>query len=474
MEKNGLSVNVTHRIRILCHYREDSHLSYVLNTPADQKDMLKTIGVASLDELFDMIPASCRLKKPLDIPPALAEMPMTDEMVRLAKKNISPDQAVCFLGGGSYDHFIPAVVDQVAGRGEFYTAYTPYQAEASQGSLQAFFEFQTLICQLTGMDVANASLYEAGSGVVEAVIMAHHSTEGKSRILISESVHPEYRQTLDTYLANLPMKAQMLSTPDGTVNAEALAAAIDSTVSCIVVQSPNFFGNLEDVETLAKIAHDKGIFVIQVADPVSLGLLKRPGNCGVDIVVAEGQGLGTPMQYGGPFLGLLACKNQFIRKIPGRLVGQTTDKNGKICWALTLQTREQHIRRDKATSNICSNQGLIALRATVHLAALGPAGMKETAELCVQKAHYAAAELARVPGIKLKHPGKPFFKEFTIEVSKPAEPLLAKLLEKGYHAGLPLGRWYASMANCITIAVTEKRTKAEIDGLVKAYREALA
>lgn len=449
-------------------------MSYVLNTPADQKDMLKTIGVASIDDLFEPIPSGCRLKRPLDIPAALAEMPMTDEMVRLAKRNISPDQAVCFLGGGSYDHFIPAVVDQVAGRGEFYTAYTPYQAEASQGSLQAFFEFQTLICQLTGMDVSNASLYEAGSGVVEAALMAHHTVDGKSRILIAESVHPEYRQTLDTYLANLPPKGATLSTPDGTLKVETLAAAIDETVSCVVVQSPNFFGNLEDVETLAKVAHDKGIFFILVADPVSLGVLKRPGDIGVDIVVAEAQGLGTPMQYGGPFLGLLACKNQFIRKIPGRLVGQTTDKNGKTCWALTLQTREQHIRREKATSNICTNQGLIALRATVHLAALGPAGLKETGELCVQKAHYAAAELAKVSGIKLKHPGKPFFKEFTIEVSKPVEPLLAKLLSKGYHAGLALDRWYPQLANCISIAVTEKRTKAEIDGLVKAYREALA
>lgn len=449
-------------------------MSYVLNTPADQQAMLKTIGVASIDELFEPVPAACRLTKALNVPAALSEMPMTDEMVRLAKKNISPDEAVCFLGGGSYDHFIPAVVDQVAGRGEFYTAYTPYQAEASQGSLQAFFEFQTLICQLTGMDVANASLYEAGSGVIEAALMAHASVDGKQHILIAESVHPEYRQTVDTYLENLQPKAKLLPTPDGTLNKETFQAALDGTVSCVVVQSPNFFGILEDVEALAKIAHDKGVFLVVVTDPVGLGVLKRPGDYGADIVVAEGQGLGTPMQYGGPFLGLLACKQQFIRKIPGRLVGQTTDKNGKTCWSLTLQTREQHIRRDKATSNICSNQGLIALRATVHLAALGPAGLKETAELCIQKAHYTASELAKVPGIKLKYPGKPFFKEFTIELPVKAEPVLAKLLKAGYHAGLPLGRWYPSLANCVSIAVTEKRTKAEIDGLVSAYKAALA
>ncbi len=448
-------------------------MSYVLNTPADQQAMLKAIGVSSIDALFEPVPEACRLKKPLQVPAGLSEMPMTNEMVRLAKKNISPDEAVCFLGGGSYDHFIPAVVDQVAGRGEFYTAYTPYQAEASQGSLQAFFEFQTLICQLTGCDIANASMYEAGSGVTEAALMAHSSVDGKHTILVAESVHPEYRQTLNTYLDNLVPKAKLLPTPEGTISKETFLAALDQTVACVIIQSPNFFGNLEDVEALTKLAHDKGVFVVVVTDPVGLGILNRPGDYGADIVVAEGQGLGTPMQYGGPFLGLLACKNQFIRKIPGRLIGQTTDKNGKTCWSLTLQTREQHIRRDKATSNICSNQGLIALRATVHLAALGPAGLRETAELCLQKAHYAASELVKVPGIKLKYPDKPFFKEFTIELPVKAEPVLAKLLAAGYHAGLPLGRWYPSLANCVSIAVTEKRTKAEIDGLVSAYRAAL-
>jgi glycine dehydrogenase subunit 1 len=449
-------------------------LSYILNTADDQAAMLKAIGVASIDELFEAIPEACRLKGPLNIEPAMSEMELTDEMQRLARANISPDQAVCFLGGGSYDHFIPAVVDQIAGRGEYYTAYTPYQAEASQGSLQAFFEFQTLLCQLTGMDVANASLYEAGSAVTEAALMAHALTDGKSRILIAESVHPEFRQTLQTYLANLEPEMSTLPTPDGSLSAAALGAAIDDRVSCIVVQSPNFFGLIENVEELAQLAHQRGIFFVVCVDPVSLGILKRPGDYDADIVVGEGQGLGTPMQYGGPYLGLMACKSKFIRKMPGRLVGQTTDRHGKTCWALTLQTREQHIRREKATSNICTNQGLLALRATVHLAALGPQGLKETAELCLRKAHYAAQELAKVPGIKPRFPGKPFFKEFTVEVPCPAEPLLAKLLQRGYHAGLPLGRWYPQLENCISIAVTEKRTRAEIDGLVAAYRQALA
>jgi glycine dehydrogenase subunit 1 len=448
-------------------------LSYILNTPAEQAEMLKTIGVPSIDALFEPIPPDCRLNRPLSISPALSEMELTQEMQRLAHANRSPDQAVCFLGGGSYDHFIPAVVDQIAGRGEFYTAYTPYQAEASQGSLQAFFEFQTLICQLTGMDVANASLYEAGSAVTEAALMAHATVDKKPKILIAQSVHPEARQTLDTYLVNLDPQAVTLPTPEGALRPETLAQAIDEQVSCVIVQSPNFFGHLEEVEELSKVAREKGVFFIVSTDPVSLGLLKRPGDFGADIVVGEGQGLGTPMQYGGPYLGLMACKNQFVRKIPGRLVGQTTDRNGKTCWALTLQTREQHIRREKATSNICTNQGLLALRSTVHLAALGPQGLKETAELCLQKAHYAARELAQVPGIKLRFPGKPFFKEFTIEVPTAPEPLLAKLLQRGYHAGLPLGRWYPALSSCIAVAVTEKRTKAEIDGLVAAYREAL-
>lgn len=448
-------------------------MSYILNTPSEQAEMLKAIGVKSIDELFETIPPDCRLNQLLQVPAAATEMELTQEMQRLAEANRSPDQAVCFLGGGSYDHFIPAVVDQIAGRGEFYTAYTPYQAEASQGSLQAFFEFQTLICQLTGMAVANASLYEAGSAVTEAALMANASCDNKTKILVAESVHPEYRQTLNTYLANLDPKAILLNTPTGVLQPDVLSQAIDDQVSCVIVQSPNFFGNIEDVEALARIAHDKGILFVICVDPVSLGVLKRPGDYGADIVVGEGQGLGTPMQFGGPYLGLMACKNQFIRKLPGRLVGQTTDRNGTTCWALTLQTREQHIRREKATSNICTNQGLLALRTTVHLAALGPNGLRETAALCLQKAHYAARELSRVPGVKLRFPDKPFFKEFTIEVPVSAEALLAKLLKRGYHAGLPLGRWYLQLRNCIALAVTEKRTKAEIDGLVTAYREEL-
>ncbi|MFL5243888.1 MAG: aminomethyl-transferring glycine dehydrogenase subunit GcvPA [Gemmataceae bacterium] len=447
-------------------------MSYILNTPDDQQAMLKRIGVDSLDALFQQVPPSVRLKGSLDIPPALSEIELTQHMQRLAGRNQGADTAVCFLGGGSYDHFIPAVVDAVAGRSEFYTAYTPYQAEASQGSLQAFFEFQTLICQLTGLDVANASLYEGGSAVAEAVIMALNVTPKRHKVLIAESVHPEYRLTLATYLANLDAQVVILPTPDGTLDPDAVKQALDDQTVCVVVQHPNVFGCLEEVEALSAAARDKGALFIVSFDPISLGLLKRPGQYGADIAVAEGQALGNPMTYGGPYLGLLACREEYVRKMPGRLVGQTTDRNGKRCWVLTLQTREQHIRREKATSNICTNQGLMALKATVYLAALGPQGLKETAELCTRKAHYAALQLSRIEGVRLKFT-KPFFKEFTIEVGKQSSALLVRLLEAGYHAGLPLGKWYSEFADCISLAVTEKRTGAEIDGLVENYGNAM-
>jgi glycine dehydrogenase subunit 1 len=439
-------------------------LSYVLNTPDDQKAMLEQIGVKSVAELFQFIPASIQLKRPLNVPPALSEIELTAHMKQLAGRNRSADDAVCFLGGGSYDHFIPAVVDAIAGRGEFYTAYTPYQAEASQGSLQAFFEFQTLICQLTGLDVANASLYEGGSAVAEAVIMALAVAPKRHKVVIAESVHPEYRLTLDTYLANLDAQVSRLATPHGYLDPDDLKGTVDEHTACVVVQQPNFFGCLEEVEALAAAAKAKGALFVVSFDPISLGLLKRPGQYGADIAVAEGQSLGNPMVYGGPVLGILACREEYVRKMPGRLVGQTTDRKGKRCWVLTLQTREQHIRREKATSNICTNQGLFALRATVYLAALGPQGLKETAELCLRKAHYAAGQLANLPGFSLKFK-QPFFKEFILATPGDVPARLARALQAGYHAGLHLGRWYPALDHCVSVAVTENRTKAEIDGL---------
>jgi glycine dehydrogenase subunit 1 len=443
-------------------------LSYALNTPEDQRAMLATIGVSSLEELFSKIPPQLRLNRPLQVPEALSEIALTAELCQLAGRNRSAGDAVCFLGGGAYDHFIPAVVDAIAGRSEYYTAYTPYQAEASQGSLQAFFEFQTLICQLTSLDVANASLYEGGSAVAEAVLMALSIHPKRPKVLIAESLHPEYRHTLATYAANLDLHLQTLPTPNGFLDPDDLKRTIDGQTLCVVAQHPNFFGCQEEPEALANVTHAAGALFIVSFDPISLGLLKRPGQYGADIAVAEGQCLGNPMSYGGPFLGLLACREEYVRKMPGRLVGQTVDRDGKRCWVLTLQTREQHIRREKATSNICTNQGLMALRATVYLAALGPQGLKETAELCTRKAHYAAERLSQVSGARLRFE-RPFFKEFTLQVQEEVPALLAGLLAKGYHAGLHLGRWYPELQACLSVAVTEKRTRAEIDGLVSVF-----
>jgi glycine dehydrogenase subunit 1 len=444
-------------------------MSYVLNTPDDQQAMLKQIGVGSVEDLFSNIPPALRLNRPLNVPPPQSEMELTQHVQGLAARNDSADSAVCFLGGGSYDHFIPAVVETVAGRGEFYTAYTPYQAEASQGSLQAFFEFQTLICQLTDLDVANASLYEGGSAVAEAVLMAMAVTDRTGKVIVAESVHPEYRSTLGTYIANLEPRVQTLATPHGFLDPDELKREIDDTTCCVIVQHPNFFGCLEEVEALATAAHAKGALFVVSFDPISLGILKRPGQYGADIAVAEGQCLGNPMVYGGPVLGILACREKFVRKMPGRLVGETVDRNGKRCWVLTLQTREQHIRREKATSNICTNQGLFALRAAVYLAALGPEGLRETADLCTRKAHYAAELLSKLPGVPLAF-NRPFFKEFTVRVPGPVDSILSRLLEQGYHAGVPLGRWYPKLNDCISLAVTEKRTRAEIEGLAAAWK----
>jgi glycine dehydrogenase subunit 1 len=442
-----------------------------LNTPADQQAMLETVGVASLAELFQSIPAGLQLQRPLRVPPALSEIELEQHLSALARQDQGAGSAVCFLGGGSYDHFIPAVVDAIAGRSEYYTAYTPYQAEASQGSLQAFFEYQTLICQLTGMDVANASLYDGGSATAEAVIMALTAVPGRKGVVLAESVHPEYRRVVQTYLAALDVRVTTVPAPDGFLDPDDLKREVSDQTACVVVQHPNFFGCLEEVEAIASICHDRGALFVVSFDPISLGLLKRPGQYGADIAVAEGQSLGNPMSYGGPYLGILACRAAYLRKMPGRLVGQTVDQDGRRCWVLTLQTREQHIRREKATSNICTNQGLMALKAAVYLAALGPEGLRETAELCARKAHYAAERLDHLTGTSRRF-ARPFFKEFTVQVSGDSADLVARLLKAGYHGGLPLGRWYPGLRDCLSVAVTEKRTKQEIDGLAVAWSEA--
>jgi glycine dehydrogenase subunit 1 len=438
-------------------------MPYLYNTPEDQAAMLAAIGARSIDELFAMVPTDVRLRRPLAIPPAMSEMELTQHMTALAAKNAHAGNKVCFLGGGSYDHFIPAVVDEIAGRGEFYTSYTPYQAEVSQGNLQVVFEYQTLITQLTGLDVSNASLYDGGSATAEAVLMAVSSTKRFGKVVVSASVHPEYRRTIATYLECLGVELVTIGTPTGVTRPQDLAAAVDDQTACVVVQQPNFFGCLEDAASVATIAHDAGALVVAAFDPISLGLLKRPGDWGADIAVAEGHTLGTPMQYGGPYLGIMACRESLVRRMPGRIAGQTVDRRGRRCFVLTLQTREQHIRREKATSNVCTNQGLFALRATIYLALLGPQGLRETANLCLQKSRYAAEQITKHDRFELAF-NVPTLKEFVIRDRRGrVDELIAQALEAGFLVGVPLERWYPEFRDCLLVAVTEKRTKQEIE-----------
>ena len=447
-------------------------MAYIANTSDDIRVMLGAIGLDSLDQLFEIIPAEFRLQRPLQVPRALTEWELTNHVQHTLAQNQGADRRVCFLGGGCYDHFIPAVVDNLAGRGEFYTAYTPYQPEASQGTLQATFEYQTLITQLTGLDVSNASLYDGGSATAEAMLMALTITRRFGQVLVAESVHPEYRRILATFLAQMEPRLVTVPAPAGQAAPAAVSAALTDQAAAVVVQYPNFFGQLEDIRAVVDSAHARGALAIVIVDPVSLGLLNRPGDYGADIVVAEGQSLGNALSFGGPYLGIMACREEYVRKMPGRIVGQTTDRNGKRCWVLTLQTREQHIRREKATSNICTNQGLLALRASIYLAVMGPRGLRQAAELSTRKAHYAADRLAGVPGLSRAFPG-PFFKEFVVRCAEDPKMVLAEVGRLGYHGGIHLGRWYPELDDCILIAVTEKRTQDEIDGLANAYNEAM-
>lgn len=424
--------------------------------------MLQAIGAESIEELFQSIPAETQLSRPLNLPAAMGELELQQHVQTLSAQNENVSDFCCFLGGGAYDHFVPAVVDELASRGEFYTSYTPYQPEVAQGNLQAMFEYQTMICQLTGLDVSNASLYDGGSATVEAVLMAISVTR-RSKVVTCDNVHPHYRQILATYLRPLGAELVVLPSPNGVVSLEQLNACVDDTTACVMIQSPNFFGSLEDVPAIAELIHKHKGLLVTAFDPIGTGILARPGDQGADIAIAEGQVLGTPLLYGGPYLGIMACRDALVRRLPGRIAGQTVDRHGRRCWVLTLQTREQHIRRQKATSNICTNQGLFALRATIYLSTLGPHGLAETAQLCLRKAHYAAKQLTNCDRFSLAF-DSPTFKEFVVKDSENrVSELIQTALKNKIFAGIPLGTWYADMEDCFLVAVTEKRTRDEID-----------
>ncbi|ADG68419.1 Glycine dehydrogenase (decarboxylating) [Planctopirus limnophila DSM 3776] len=451
-------------------------MSYLFATATEEQAMLSRIGVDSIDQLLQQIPKPLQLDKLLDLPPALSEMELEQHLRQLASQSSGATSRMCFQGGGAYDHYIPSVVDEITGRGEYYTAYTPYQAEASQGTLQAFFEYQTMICQLTGMQVSNASLYEGGGSVSEATLMAMRTTGRTGRVVIAGALHPEYTQVLRTYVGHT--STEVIHIPvgsDGTVDLTKLAGAIDENTAAVIVQNPNFLGNIEDLAAIADLTHAKESLMVVSTDPISLGLLARPGELGADIVVAEGQSLGIPLQFGGPYLGILACRNDFIRRMPGRLIGETIDRTGGRCFVLSLQAREQHIRRDKATSNICTNQGLMALRATMFMAQMGPQGFKETAELCLQKAHYAARQIAAIPGYTILFSETPKFKEFVIQAPQSAPTLIEKVAKAGVDIGPALSQFapipgMPDTENLLLVAVTEQRTKAQIDHLVNLLK----
>ncbi len=446
-------------------------MDYTQLTKSDEQAMLATIGVRTVDELFAGVAEAHKLKERLNIPPGLAEMELLADLERLASKNVSTDQQISFLGGGIYDHFVPTIVGALAMQSEFLTAYTPYQAEASQGVLQAFYEFQTMVCQFTAMDIANSSLYEFASAAAEAALMACQITR-RSRIVVSDATHPDLRRVLKTYLYETSHEVIVVKSTDGVTPIEVIRKAVDDQTAAVIVQHPTFFGTLEDMPVIADLAHDGGALLIASVDPISCGLLKRPGDYGADIVIAEGQSLGVPQSYGGPVLGLLACRQEYLRKIPGRLVGQTTDRDGRVGYCLTLQTREQHIRREKATSNICTNQGLLAMHATVYMAALGKSGIAQVAKRCFDNAHYAAERIAALSNFELAF-DVPFFKEFVVRSKrKDVTAVLEACQQAGVLAGVPLGKWYPQLDDCFMVAVTEKRTKEEMDRLVGALRTA--
>ncbi|MCM3698095.1 aminomethyl-transferring glycine dehydrogenase subunit GcvPA [Paenibacillus macerans] len=446
---------------------------YLPLTEQDRNEMLEAIGVPSLEALFQDIPGEIRFKGELPVSPRLDEFTLTRHMFALAARNADTDRYASFLGAGIYDHHIPSVVQHVISRSEFYTAYTPYQPEISQGELQAIFEFQSYICELTGLKVANASMYDGATALAEAGSLAAAATRRK-RLIVARTVHPEAREVLATYARGLNLEIAEVGWDAGVTDRKALEAAITEDTAAVMVQNPNFFGSLEDIRSIGELIHARGGLLIVSCNPLSLGLLEAPGKLGADIVVGDAQPLGIAPSLGGPTCGFFAVADSYMRRMPGRIVGQTTDRNGKRGFVLTLQAREQHIRREKATSNICSNQALLALAASVYMSLMGKQGMAEVAELNLQKAHYAKTRLASIPGVSLPFPA-PAFNEFVIRLPEDADPrrLQQKLLKAGFIGGYDLGRSYPELAGHVLIAVTEKRSKAEIDQFVSVMEESI-
>jgi glycine dehydrogenase subunit 1 len=445
-------------------------MTYVPNTPDEQQEMLRAIGVGSIEDLLTPIPAAVRLRRPLDVPDALSELDVRRLLTDLAEQNADLDHYPSFLGAGSYDHFIPSVVPHLARRSEFLTSYTPYQPEISQGVLQATYEFQSMICELTGMDVANASLYDGSTAVVEAALMAL-GPGGSGEVLVSRALDPQYRATLRTYAHARGFTVREVALEDGATAPAALESALSPETRAVIIQHPNFFGTLEDVRAIEQLAHQaKAAYIVAITEPASLGLLAAPGSYGADIVAAEGQSLGNPIGFGGPALGLFAAKAEYLRRMPGRLAGKTVDNRGQIGYVLTLQTREQQIKRERATSNICTNQALLAVAATVYLAALGKHGFRELGEQCLRRAHYAHERITSVAGFKPLF-SQTFFDEFAIATPVPVEVLNAELCDRGILGGFDLGQEYPELGQAALFCVTEVRTREEIEALVAALEE---
>jgi glycine dehydrogenase subunit 1 len=448
-------------------------MAYVPHTDAERSDMLKAIGVADMAGLFPDVPARVRFPK-LDLPPPASELDIAREMRTLGARNIVVDPSLSFLGAGVYHHFCPAEVDYVLSRGEFYTSYTQYQPEVSQGMLQALFEYQSMICRLTGMEVSNASHYDGATALAEAVLLSLNMAQGKrNKIVLSPAVHPQYRAVVKTYLAGTHT-ATIVGDQDATTELAQLTSLVDQQTAALVIQSPNFFGQCEALEGLADAVHRAGALLVVVTDPIALGLFKPPGADGADIVVCDGQSLGIPPSFGGPHLGVFTARMAHVRRLNGHLIGETVDADGRRAYVLTLATREQHIRRAKATSNICTNSAVCALGAAVYLATMGKSGLKQVAELCFHKSHYAAQAIGKLKGFAAnpQAPGKTFFKEFVVRLPRPAAEVNKRLREQhGIIGGYDLGRDYPQLRDHMLIAVTEVNTRASIDRLVKALSE---